>query len=68
MGRSGGSTVSSTSLAEGSVGAEGSVFWLKLPIREPPVEMHSVILTFVGKGAEKSFRDYLMPSIPVVGT
>ena len=52
----------------GSVGAEGSVFWLKLPIREPPVEMHSVILTFVGKGAEKSFRDYLMPSIPVVGT
>ena len=49
----------------GTVGADGSIFWLKLPILEEPVTMHPLYLTFTGN-AEQGFIDYFQPSVAVI--
>ena len=49
----------------GSVGADGSTFWLKLPVVEEPVNMHPLFLTFTGN-AELKFCEYFQPSLPVI--
>ena len=50
----------------GSVGAKGSVFWLKLPVREKPVVMDTITLSFSGN-AEEGFREsYNKLSIPIM--
>jgi len=51
----------------GSVGANGSTFWLKLPVREEPMAIHPVTLEF-SENAEKGFREYYVPSVSVMLT
>ena len=45
----------------GTVGAERSTFWFRIPIIQTPTKMHPIFLTFQG-AEETSFRKYYMPS------